>query len=337
MQHAGLLRRRPGYYVACIAAAVGAFAGLWALFAVLGNSWFQLVVAGLLAAVGAQIGYLAHDGAHRQMFQARWCNEWVARVLAGAFAGLSFAWWAGKHNRHHGAPNQEGKDPDIAAGVIAFTDSAATGKRGVARFLVRRQGWYFFPLLLLEGLHLHVSSLRELIRRPDARWRRVELAMIAARLAGYLAVVLLFLPPGKAAAFVGVQLAALGVLLGGSFAPNHIGMPTVPRGTRLDFLHRQTLMSRNISGGALTSIAMGGLNYQIEHHLFPSMPRPHLRKAAPLVRQFCAEHGIPYTQTTLMGAYRAIWRHLNEVGLRAADPYACPLASTLRQSVGSAR
>jgi hypothetical protein len=77
------------------------------------------------------------------------------------------------------------------------------------------------------------------------------------------------LPAGTAAAFVGVQLAVFGVLLGGAFAPNHIGMPIVLAGLKVDFLRRQVLMSRNISGGRITGYAMGGLNYQIEHHLFP--------------------------------------------------------------------
>jgi fatty acid desaturase len=68
-----------------------------------------------------------------------------------------------------------------------------------------------------------------------------------------------------------VQLAVFGLYMGASFAPNHIGMPLVSPKLRLDFLRRQVLMSRNISGGPLISVFMGGLNYQIEHHLFPPM------------------------------------------------------------------
>jgi hypothetical protein len=108
------------------------------------------------------------------------------------------------------------------------------------------------------------------------------------------------LPAGKAAAFVGVQLAVFGVLLGGAFAPNHIGMPIVPAGLKVDFLRRQVLMSRNICGGRITGSA--GLNYQIEHHQFPNMPRPNLKRAQPLVRAHCAEHGVDYTETSLLAS-----------------------------------
>ena len=84
----------------------------------------------------------------------------------------------------------------------------------------------------------------------------------------------LVLSPGKAVAFLAVELAVFGFYLGSSFAPNHIGMPLVSPRLKLDFLRRQVLMSRNVSGGRFMSILMGGLNYQVEHHLFPSMARP---------------------------------------------------------------
>jgi fatty acid desaturase len=89
-------------------------------------------------------------------------------------------------------------------------------------------------------------------------------------------------------------------------------------------------MSRNISGGTPISVFMGGLNYQIEHHLFPSMARPHLRKAQPLVAAYCAAQGIPYTRTTLWQSYRAVIGYLNTVGLRGKDPFLCPLVAQRR-------
>jgi fatty acid desaturase len=70
---------------------------------------------------------------------------------------------------------------------------------------------------------------------------------------------------------------------------------------------------------------MGGLNYQIEHHLFPSMPRPHLRLAAPLISAYCAEREVPYTETGLWESYGIVLRYINRVGLGEKDPFACPL------------
>jgi fatty acid desaturase len=90
------------------------------------------------------------------------------------------------------------------------------------------------------------------------------------------------------------------------------------------------LTSRNVSGGGVMSALMGGLNYQIEHHLFPSMPRPHLARARRLVREHCARHDVPYTETTLLRSYAIVVRYLNEVGLAARDPFDCPLVRKFR-------
>ena len=118
--------------------------------------------------------------------------------------------------------------------------------------------------------------------------------------------------------------------MGSSFAPNHIGMPLVSPKLKLDFLRRQVLMSRNISGGPPISVFLGGLNYQIEHHLFPSMARPQLRKAQPLVAAYGAAQGIPYTRTTLRQSHRIVIGYLNTVGLRGRAPFLCPLIAQRR-------
>ncbi len=327
----GLLRRRYAYYWTRIVAAILAFMLIWAVVFVLGNSWFQLACAAALGIVIAQFGFLGHDSAHRQIFKSAAWNDWTARILAGLFAGLSYGWWKTKHNRHHAAPNQVGRDPDIAPGVLAFTPEIAQSRRtGLAGWMVRRQGWLFFPLLTLEGLNLHVASLRTLVRRGSMPYQRVEALLVLVRLTAYIVVLLTLLPPGKASAFFAVQMAIFGVFLGGAFAPNHTGMPVVPADMKVDFLRRQVLMSRNVRGGMLTDFVMGGLNHQIEHHLFPSMPRPNLTHARAIVRDYCQQHGVTYNETGLFESYVIVVRYLNRVGLRGQDTFACPLASLYR-------
>jgi fatty acid desaturase len=333
IRESGLLNRRYGYYWSRIGAAIAAFGLVWVIVFVIGNSWFQLICAGALGLVIAQFGFLGHDGGHRQIFRGAAWNDWTARLLSGVFAGLSLGWWRAKHNKHHNAPNQIDRDPDIAPGVLAFTADIATQRRsGIAGWAVQRQGWLFFPLLTLEGINLHVASLTAVFRRGQLtdKYRRVEAALVCARLAGYIVLLLLLLPPGKAAAFFGVQMAIFGLALGASFAPNHKGMPIVSPSMKLDFLRRQVCMSRNIRGGLFVDFAMGGLNYQIEHHLFPSMPRPNLPLAQPIVRAYCRDHDIPYTETGLFESYGIVVRYLNGVGVFAQDTFECPLASMYR-------
>jgi fatty acid desaturase len=330
IRESGLLGRRYAYYWSRIALATSAFAGLWVGFVLLGDSWLQLLLAGGMGVVMTQFGFLGHDAAHRQVFRSATWNTWAARALAG-LAGLSHTWWRAKHNAHHAAPNQERRDPDIAPGFVALTPAAVAGRRtGLTRWLARHQGWFFFPLLTLEGLNLHVSSVQPAFAKETRRQQRIEAALVALRLAAYVVVLLLVLPLGMAAAFVAVQSAVFGLCLGGSFAPNHIGMPIVPPTTKVDFLRRQVLMSRNVRGGLWVDFALGGLNYQIEHHLFPSMPRPNLRRARPIVRAYCAEHAVSYAEVGLLGAYRIIVGYLNNVGLRSRGPFECPMLADYR-------
>jgi len=331
VRESGLMRRRRGYYWSRIAVWIAAFALVWAAIIMLGNSWFQLILAAVLGLVVTQFGFLGHDGAHRQMFDSASWNEWTSRLLAGVFAGLSYGWWKEKHNRHHAAPNQEERDPDIGPGAIAFTrDIAERRSTGFPGWFMKRQGWLFFPLLTLEGINLHIASIRTLFGPGEVAHRRVEAAMVIARLASYVAVLLMLLPVGKAAAFFCVQMAVFGLCLGGSFAPNHKGMPIVPPSTKIDFLRRQVLMSRNVRGGLFVDFVMGGLNYQIEHHLFPSMPRPNLKRVQPIVRAYCAEHDVEYTEVGLLESYGIVVDYLNNVGLRAREPFECPVMSQYR-------
>lgn len=325
-----LLDRRYGWYWCRIVGLVVAFTATWAAVAVIGNSWWQLAVAAVLAVISAQIGFLGHDGAHRQIFRSWHWNEWTSRIFSGLFLGLSYGWWDTKHNLHHAAPNQEGTDPDIARGVLAFTPDLAQARHGFGATFARRQGWLFFPLLTLEGLNLQVQSVRTVTGRQPVQQRMTEAVLIGVRLTAYPIALLLLLPPGKAAAFFGLQMALFGVLLGGSFAPNHKGMPLVPAGLRVDFLRRQVLMSRNVVGGPLIDFSMGGLNRQIEHHLFPSMPRPNLKRLQPVVRAHCAKYDVTYTEKTLWQSYGMVVRYLNAVGIGARDPFTCPLVRRYR-------
>jgi fatty acid desaturase len=315
VQAANLLARRRGNYVARIFFTIAAVIATWAAFAYVGDSWYQLVVAAVLGVVFTQVAFLGHDGGHQQVYRSRRANDTLGILAGDLLVGLSYGWWVDKHNRHHSHPNHEGQDPDIGEGVLVFTTGQVAARTGMlGRFITRHQAWLFFPLLTLEGISLHVASARAMLASPARRYRRVELLLFALHVIGYLTAVLWVLSPVKALVFVSVHQAVFGFYMGCSFAPNHKGMPTVPPGLEMDFLRRQVLTSRNVRGGWFTDVLLGGLNYQVEHHLFPNMPRPSLRKAQYLVRAYCQDRQIAYTETSLFGSYAAALRHLHQLG-----------------------
>lgn len=225
-------------------------------------------------------------------------------------------------------------DPDIDLPVIAVAPIEVRRGRPILSWLRGHQG-IFFPILLLEGVSLHASGVRRVVTAPGLRWRWIEIGLLSIRLLGYPAVVFVVLSPGIAAGFFAVQLGICGVYMGLAFAPHHKGMPLVPRDLELDFLRKQVLMSRDIRGNRFLDTAMGGLNYQIEHHLFPSMPRPHLRRNAPLIAAHCRAHDVPYTQVGLFASYAIVVRYINRVGLGERDVFSCPLMELRHQIAAS--
>jgi fatty acid desaturase len=288
-------------------------AGGWAVFTVLGESWWQLATAAYLAVVFTQLAFVGHDAGHRQLFRSRRANDLVGLVHANLLVGVSFDWWVGKHNRHHSNPNHEDLDPDISITAVAFTADQASSRHGLIRMIARYQAWLFFPLLLLEAAHLHLASVKAIVR-GSGRANVVEGLLLLGHVAGYVTALVLVLSPAQAVAFVVVQQGLFGLYLGCSFAPNHKGMPTLTKDDELDFVRRQVLTSRNVRGNRFVDFVLGGLNYQIEHHLFPNMPRPNLRHAQPLIHAFCRQRDLPYVEASLFGSYAEALRHLHTVG-----------------------
>ncbi len=309
---AGLLERRPGYYAARITVVAVFYVGGWAAVALTGGSWWSLAAAAFLALVFGQVALLAHDAAHRQVFRRRRGSEVCGRI-AGAGIGMGYGWWQDKHTRHHANPNHEELDPDLDPDLLVWSQDQARAAKGLPRLIGRWQAFLFFPLLTLEAFNLHVSSVKALANR-SLKHRTLDGALLFAHFAVYVTVLLWLLPPGMAIAFLAVHQGLFGVYLGSVFAPNHKGMPILTGEDRPDFLRRQVLTSRNVRGGWFTDIALGGLNHQIEHHLFPSMPSPNLRKARTIVRRYCENLGVDYVETGLITSYRLALSSLHQAG-----------------------
>jgi fatty acid desaturase len=328
VRDAGLLRRSLGFYYGMFAALIGALAATVTGMVLLGDSWFQLLLAAALGLILTQFAFLAHEASHRQVFESSRANDIAGRMIANLFVGISYSWWMTKHSRHHSNPNVMGKDPDIERDFVSFVPEDAAKAGGLYAWFTKRQGYLFFPILIFEGINLHIAGFRTVFGRAKVDRRGLEIAMLVPRIALYIAAIFLLLQPGMAFAFIGVQLAVFGVYMGASFAPNHKGMPVLPHDSKVDFLRRQVLTSRNIRGNWVMDTFMGGLNHQVEHHLFPNMPRPHLKKAREIAREYCDAHDITFTETSLLESYAIVVRYLNRVGLAAGgDPFDCPAAT----------
>jgi fatty acid desaturase len=319
---AGLLDRRPAYYGAKIGLTIAAFVAGWVAFVLVGNSWATLWLAVFFGLMFTQLGFIGHDAGHQQVCSSRRANRRLGLVVGNVLSGVCYGWWVPKHNAHHAYPNHVGRDPDIGDGLVPWAAVGEPGSRpsSFARFLERWQAPLFFPLMALRSFGLHVSGAQYLLGRRD-RESAVEILLIALHWTAFFVGMFLVLSPLRVLAFVAVEEVVFSFYLGCSFAPNHKAMPIIPADTTMEFAARQILTARNISGGRVTTFMLGGLNYQIEHHLFPSMPRPNLRHAQELVRSFCLASGFDYCETSVVGSLGRIIRSLQAAG------QACAVAS----------
>lgn len=309
----GLFNKQPVYYTTKIITTLSLMALCIAFLFTIHPFWFQIVNAVLFAVVSAQLGFLGHDGGHRQVFHSTRKNNILTLITGNLLIGMSNGWWLTKHNAHHSHPNEVDMDPDIDLGALAFSEEDARRTRGMQRFLVKHQKYFFFPLLLLLGISLQKRSIVYLLQK-GARRQVVEGVLLALHHILYLSLLFLCLNPWQAMIFLLIHQAFFGLFLGLAFAPNHKGMPILEKGSHISFLHRQVLTSRNVRGSAFNDFWYGGLNYQIEHHLFPGMPRNNLKKAQKIVKAYCQEHAIAYYETGMVQSFREILQFLHQVG-----------------------
>ena len=310
----GLLDKQPVYYLWRIALLLALLAGGLVFLLGINILWLQLLDAVYLALVFGQIGLLSHEAGHHQMFHRTSKHAIVGLVGGNLLIGMSYAWWQEKHNRHHSHPNQVGMDPDIEIPFLDFTGTEDLEQMGkVRQFLVKHQAFFLLPALMTVAVGLQVNSVKFLLR-TKTKYYAFECGLILAHFVLYFGLVFMVLGWWQAILFVVIHEALTGFYLGSIFAPNHKGMPVLEKDSHMDWLHRQVVTSRNIHAHPLTDFGYGGLNYQIEHHLFPGMARNKLKQAQPIVKAFCRAHALPYHETSVSQSFTEIFRHLHHIG-----------------------
>ncbi|MDN5549880.1 MAG: fatty acid desaturase, partial [Brevibacterium sp.] len=222
VKEAGLLARRPGWNTLRFVLLGISYVVAFAMLFLIGESWWQMATAVVFGILFTQTAYVAHDAAHRQIFTNGKVGEWVSTIIGNLFIGLSFGWWLKKHNAlHHANPNKAGVDGDIAPGALIFDPADAQGLTGLRKWLAAHQGWFFFPLLTLAGVQLHVNSVKAiLVGQSSIKRRWIEGIFIGIRIIGFPLIAIWAAGPVIGIVFTIVQVMVFGVHMGGSFAPN---------------------------------------------------------------------------------------------------------------------
>ncbi len=252
-------------------------------------------VCAVLATSAAMLG---HEGSHRSTSKSPNRNALMAYFAFPMFSGLSLMYWREKHDRlHHGHPNVEGVDPDIRP--WPFVSSKGDHERATPRlrwFQRTFQKWAFWPMSTLMAIGMRRSSVLFIVQNFKQHgftreWAQ-DVAALVLHYTLWLLVPSLVWGPFVAFAFYLGVWAGVGVFLALVFLPAHAGLPIV-REQNKDWIH-QLETTRNLEMPKFISFFFIGLDYQVEHHLFPKISHQNLPKAAAITRAWCERHGIPY-------------------------------------------
>ncbi|KAF9279642.1 delta6 fatty acid desaturase [Linnemannia elongata] len=318
---------------------------LWALSTFIVAKWGQtstlatIASASILGLFWQQCGWLAHDFLHHQVFQDRFWGDLFGAFLGGVCQGFSSSWWKDKHNTHHAAPNVHGEDPDIDTHpLLTWSEHALEMFSDVpdeeltrmwSRFMVLNQTWFYFPILSFARLSWCLQSILFVLPNGQAHkpsGARVPISLVeqlslAMHWTWYFATMFLFIKdPVNMIVYFLVSQAVCGNLLALVFSLNHNGMPVISKeeAVDMDFFTKQIITGRDVHPGLFANWFTGGLNYQIEHHLFPSMPRHNFSKIQPAVESLCKKYGVRYHTTGMVDGTAEVFARLNEVS-RAAS------------------
>jgi fatty acid desaturase len=272
-----------------------------------GPVWLVLTLPASVALL--TMGYVGHDAGHFALSRRRWVNDFWGQFGMTFLCGMSFGFWRSRHNTHHVRCQEVGGDPDMHFGVLfSVYPRSASWHTGLGRFFLSIQKWAFWPLSSLYWVALRYDGIRDLFQRPAET--KVDRFLMPLHW-----IVLLVIPgivfgwPAAVLAYVTVSCIS-SLMTASVFIPNHMGMRRLEPNHGVGYLEQQVTTSRNISNPRLLDFYYGGLNSQIEHHLFPRVAHNRYRRMRSIVRGFCAEQGIPYHEVTLYRALASVGEHL---------------------------
>jgi len=270
------------------------------------SPWLRGLAIVALAFFSVQAGFVAHEAGHQAITRNRRMAGTLGQVFHTFLTGLSYSYFQSIHRRHHPHCNDRARDPDMQSASVSMYRESARSKTGLGRLISRHQAVLIWLLIGLQGLTLKLDGVAYVLR--NLRRTRIDQLFLALHVA-------LWMVP---ALVIGVQAAALnywlmttliGFYVGTIFVVNHVGTQVIEPGEAISHFRREISVTRNLGDTRLHDFVFGGVNNHIEHHLFPSMPAAHLRRARRITREFCRRHGVAYREMSWLEAAREVTRH----------------------------
>ncbi|GKV00132.1 hypothetical protein SLEP1_g12876 [Rubroshorea leprosula] len=295
------------------------------------SAWVHLGCGGLMGFLWIQSGWIGHDSGHYQFMVSPRFTRFIQILTGNCLAGISIAWWKWNHNAHHIACNSLDFDPDLQHmpffavssklfnSITSYFYDRKMNFDSVARFLVSYQHWTFYPVMCFARINLFSQSFILLLSKRKVPNRGQEILGLLLFWTWYPLLVSCLPNWGERIMFVVASFVVTGIQHI-QFCLNHFSSSVyVGPPSSNDWFEKQTIGSLDISCSSWMDWFHGGLQFQIEHHLFPKLPRCHLRKISPLVKELCKKHNLPYSSASFWKANEMTIGTLRAAALQARD------------------
>nr|WJY55134.1 Fads2 [Paralichthys lethostigma] len=318
----GLFRAQPLFFCLQLGHIMLLESLAWLMIWHWGTNWILTCLCAVIMAVAqSQAGWLQHDCGHLSVFKKSSWNHLLHKFVIGHLKGFSANWWNHRHFQHHAKPNIFRKDPDVNMlnfFVIGATQPVEYGIKKIKRMPYHHQHQYFFlvgPPLLIP-VYFHIQQIRTMLSRHD--W--VDLVWC---MSYYLRYFCCYIP--LYGLFGSMALISFVRCLESHWfvwvtQMNHLPMD-IDHERHQDWLTMQLQATCNIEQSVFNDWSTGHLNFQIEHHLFPTMPRHNYHLVAERVRALCVKYGIPYQVKTMCQGLGDVFRSLKNSGDLWLDAY----------------
>ncbi|XP_074562730.1 delta(8)-fatty-acid desaturase 2-like [Curcuma longa] len=293
--------------------------------------WAHLGCAAVMGFLWMQSGFLGHDSGHYEVTGSKRTNRAIQVLSGNCLTGLSIGWWKRNHNVHHVACNSLDIDPDlqhipvfaVSAEIFRSLTSTYYERKmtfdAVARALVSYQHWTFYPVMCVARVNLFAQTLLLLCSNKRVPGRFLEILGVVVFWIWFPLLVSCLPSWSERVLFVLASFAVAGIQHV-QFCLNHfstnvyVGPPQAN-----DWFQTQTMGTLDIACPPWMDWFHGGLQFQVEHHLFPRLPRAQLRRVAPIVRELCLKHGLPYNSFSFWEANVRTIATLRAAALLARD------------------
>ncbi|XP_060209563.1 acyl-lipid (9-3)-desaturase-like [Lycium barbarum] len=291
----------------------------------------HLISGGLMGFFWIQSGWISHDLGHYQVMRTRRLNRFAQLLTANCLNGINFAWWKWRHNSHHIACNSLEYDPDLQHMPLFVVSSKCFNSLtsyyynkkmtfdSFTRFLVSYQHWTFYPVMCVARIIMFVESYIFLLSKKNVPHLVQELLGLVSFWIWYPLLVSCLPNWSERIMFVFASSTVPGIQHV-QFCLNHFSSKIYIAPLKgNDWIEKQIGGSLDISCPSWMDWFHGGLQFQIEHHLFPRLPRCQLRKVSPFVKDLCNKHGLPYNCASFLNANALTINTLRVAALQARD------------------